>query len=710
MMQAMWKAWAAAAVLAVVLGGAGCTPPVERCDEGSCPAGQTCNADTGRCVAQGLCDGKTCPSGMGCVPSSGECAPYCLGELALDCTGDETCSPKTGKCENKCASVTCSDPTAACNPQNGLCEPRCRDVKCAKEEVCEPTSGQCVRHCETATRPIGGAECGEGLKCKRETGECVPKCDGVVCAVYGQYCVDGVCKSGDPIAGYPGARCGSDDQCGVFGAPAGQQWTCKTEPEGNFEFAGGYCTAQCSASQPCPQGSECAGGECLDLCGLDRQCGGEPYRCLAGGNFGLDDQSKYVCYPWPRCTGDHCGQIGDDCRAQTDCAYGLDCYPEVGRGGPTGFEGGYCMRFMRSSDNCPSGSVPAALGDYESVCLKRCTAGDVNGCGLGETCTQVSQSARGCWFAECVTGADCGVARCSPTLSGGMAACGRGQTCVGVDPSTQIGTCRTVSTCSESNPCPAGEGVCNLDIGECWQPACEPGTATCQDKRCTANSCAAGTTCNSESGICERHCLDDAACGANAWCELNEARDDGLCVMRCTRTNEAQLCTGGSVCEYSTGRCKPPCSSDDECSGDLVCDTGSGRCVASCADDPAVCGANERCDAGTGACVARCTNDSTCASGTYCQTSTGICLPDCKDNPSICGDEACSVLEGAGGRKWGVCGRECYQAYNCGREATGLKFACEGAPLGRCVTIDCSGDADVCGANATCVDGQCKLR
>jgi len=745
---------------------AGC-PASDKCEGVTCPAGQTCNKDTGACEGGGVglcasqppcqdgdlcdpatgncvkqslamcgaqqcpagqfcvsnactadkCKGKTCAAGVGCDPSTGNCKNLC--NVSARCETPLTCNPATGRCIDKCAGKTCSDPAQACSPTLGTCVDKCTLLNCGgSTPACNAaTNYVCGNLCETATKPKNKPECAADEKCLPDKGECVNKCFGVRCATFGQYCdtTTGTCKAGKPPEGYPGAACDDQHPCGIAGTPEGQTYDCTESLSGgssSLPLPGGYCTANCSTDLPCPAGSFCAGSiGCLDECARDSECRGKPYYCTPVSD------GEFACLPGNECgkaDAAECGGVGADCDGDTDCADGLNCYPENAGTPPeyTGFDNGYCLKFMRSSDTCPEGSLPLSASSTDptqQACVKGCTPFQLGGCNLAEACFPVDETgtAGACLPADCAGDAQCTTTACTAQQT---QACGTGQTCGNVNPQTGRGTCKTADKCDDAHPCTVGTctngeclpGYCAGSLGMCLTPlvCIENGTDKCTEQL------GAGFTCDLPTGRCVNACNDDLNCGANAVCEGTAGSK--TCVGRCTPNTEKDVCAATQVCDTATGRCAAKCSGDS-CGANAVC-RPDGRCANRCdaAVSPTLCGANEFCDA-TGACKTKCTGltEPTVCSGTeFCQTSTGKCLADCRTDPTVCGTEACAAS--------GRCGQECPTAtYQCGLAPDRARLTCQGSGTKRCTRVACSDTvacADAAHDYCDSVHGYCVVK
>lgn len=727
------NALAALGVAFIMVTAGGCSS--DDCGDVTCSTGEVCEA--GQCVAEkNLCTDVTCPAGTGCNLENGNCVNLCSLPGAPTCTGSETCDPTTGRCADLCAGVVCDSETLACNPASGNCERKCKPGMCSAEYQCVPTTGECIKHCETPFKPTGKDECAAGLKCQATSGDCVPLCEGVTCAP-AQWCEPdlvankGKCVDGPPPAGFVGATCDSDADCEVSGTKCG----------GNFDFLGlimsneplafenGYCTKDCQSDFECPGGSICLIGECMDACASNSDCRSDSQCVPLGGNL------SPICLPTSVCEGDKCAPVGGDCAVDADCVTGAECIPEMreiqnpeatsidklwtGEFEFTGFEGGYCIQQVAKAEDCLEGTV--AYGNPGAVtCFAKCTEElGVSACRLGEACQLVTSRATDlACVPGCSSNDDCNWTRCDPTREDGMAGCGSGQECHATG--SRAGMCSTRNKC-QNGSCRDGS-VCD-ENNECLAQFCDVASAVClNDWDCrdasdkmTSDFEAIGLGCNEATGHFERPCRVedgvDSCGGVNAWCDT----DANTCVAICTVNNESEVCGGDEICHLATGKCGEKCMDDAQC-GDGVCGAG-GRCLASCNAEvnPTICSASQACGS-DGKCKARCTKSNetvVCkdSAAPYCHLSTGLCVPSCHNDPDICGEtEACSV-DGAAGSEKGLCAKTCASDANCGTAPTGESLSCLG-PAGSktCQFAPCDENtsSEACGAELECVAGRCR--
>jgi hypothetical protein len=255
---------------------------------------------------------------------------------------------------------------------------------------------------------------------------CVPRGDG------GLRQDGGVRQDGGSSGGAVGDACTRDDQCA--------DGTC------DLDLPGGYCTLSgCNGGAACPGGSTCfdlqsGGSMCIKDCSAASECReSEGYTC----------DSDNTC--WPGSGGST--PIGGACQSSDDCASGATCYPETYQQQPTGFVGGYCMKFDCTSGSCPSGSTCIQVNTDTAACLANCDSGSP--CRAGYHCVPPrTGSPNACW----------------PGCSGsGQGDCPATYTCDATE-AICISPAATCSTQNPTGPCPAGK-ICN--------------NGTCEDYVCT---------------------------------------------------------------------------------------------------------------------------------------------------------------------------------------------------------------------------------
>ena len=220
---------------------------------GTCPTGETCQAQSGQCITVPTCTPQTCPKG--CCDEGGVCQPgntkQACGTGAVTCTvcgPNQTCSPQTGTCRDN----------PPCSPQN--CPNGCCDASgtCRRnQQGCHGGGSPCCAGCcgddgsGTVTCQSGdnieacGANGAACVECDPFQGHCANgrcQCDAAYCAQVGSpngCCENGPGKPGECFSGTIPQACGSDGaQC--VSCPTGTV-CCPNQSCGTVN--GGTCTA-----------------------------------------------------------------------------------------------------------------------------------------------------------------------------------------------------------------------------------------------------------------------------------------------------------------------------------------------------------------------------------------------------------------------------------------------------------------------------------
>jgi hypothetical protein len=310
-------------------------------------------------------------------------------------------------------------------------------------------------------------------------------------------------------AGQVGIACASDADCG--------DGVCLTD------LSGGYCTAECSGSIGCPDGSVCAplqnastsGDYCAATCDDASDCRAG-YSCDAAGDV-------RVCNPGAPIG--IAGGLGDPCDAATDCVSPNASAPVCLTQGQ-GFPGGSCSASCEGATSC---------GD-EGACL---------GTSAGQFC--VSSCATS---SDCRSGYECcdigGVGNCLPD---------------GLAP-----TCRA----------PAGGGDTGTDAGS--DAGSDAGTDTGAD---TGTDTSTGTP--PSPGAISTSCGSDADCTEGASPTCFSQAGESLCTSGCSSSAD---CGGDqNVCgDVGGGQafCFRLCETQSDCREDHVCCDigGAGVCLS----------------------------------------------------------------------------------------------------------------------------------
>ena len=284
--------------------------PQSGCTVDGCPAGQTCNAQTGTCETAGPgtsspCD--TCDPAVGCG-DGWKCAPLITGNACLPpCSNANDCSTgwacQTGNCVPEsfrcsgcevdgCAQGQACDPNdTTCKPATALCDACSDDWECGAGNACY--QGVCTARCTSGSCPTGGACAQTPSGVSVCTTSCAATCDPA-CGGATPHCLDGAC-----------VQCTSDNDC------SGEQ-TC--DPGTNSCTGGGV-----TCDPPTPH---VWNGGCVE-CITNDHCG--QLFCNQGTNTCVNDTCASCADPYPACT-----QVGDDwycvqCTEDSDCGTGGTC-------------------------------------------------------------------------------------------------------------------------------------------------------------------------------------------------------------------------------------------------------------------------------------------------------------------------------------------------------------------------------------------------
>ncbi|GMU61508.1 MAG: hypothetical protein AMXMBFR34_32710 [Myxococcaceae bacterium] len=241
-------------------------------------------------------------SALGCQPGDSPlaCGAGGMGTQCVNCGFGEqcvngacvmgACGPMS--CSGCCNNNFCVTPSQqnrfACGAGGAMC------MGCSMGQQCQ--NGACVVPvCNATTCPTGCCQNGQcqpgntGRSCGAGGAQCQP------CGM-GNACVAGVCQGPDGGVVMPvptGSPCTSTQQCQPPGGTFCAQESIFGQPTG---FTGGYCTAQCSAMQPCTSGvcvtepvAGFSGSTCRSTCPAPG--GGQSscrmgYVCAANGAMG----------------------------------------------------------------------------------------------------------------------------------------------------------------------------------------------------------------------------------------------------------------------------------------------------------------------------------------------------------------------------------------------------------------------------------------
>ena len=690
----------------------GCDPLVG-CTASNAPAGALCG--TASCSGFELTSSQTCDGLGGCT----------LGGGAEPCPGGLTCLTPTG-CRTQCTSTEQCAPSHFC--EAGACEEVREDgTECSKDTQC--ASG----HCD------GGFCCGEG-ECCAATEDCddgnvctTDTCDQFQCghAPNTLPCSQPACSgtswfgaavcAGGTCGAPPGAECGGDDPCKVFGcdpatgctvqpAPAGT--TCGAPAcEGNLLTSAttcdgfGGCTVG-AGTEPCPGGTTCLTvTSCRTLCTAPEHCA-TGFICEANTCTPERDDGE-ACTKDAQCGSGHCGG-GFCCGEGACCASAADCDD----GNICTTEACVASQCQHTPNTAPCGA-PSCQGSTwlgQAVCSGGiCGAPPATSC-EGENPCQVygCDPVAGCTVDDAPQGKVCGAPSCEGNMLSSTQSCNGLGGCTlgaGTEPCPGGLACLTATSCRTQ--CSAAEHCAPGYF--CEATACKPlrdnGEVCTKDLQCTSDHCAGGFCC--DSGVC---------CGADSDCDdgnpcTNDTCDGFQCKTKVVGGEcAAAKCVGltyVSAADCLGGSCGTPVT--QSCAGSKACHVygcdGDAGCTDDLAEPGTVCGpkacegyilsSEDVCDgAGTcggGADVAPCAGGFACKDTTSCRT---YCTIDAHCQPGlVCLAGQCQAKKAAGA--------SCTGDAECATSHCGGGYCCSSG-------VCCGADAAPCDDGNTCTDDACS--
>lgn len=491
--------------------------PLKGCKtEQDCPAGHTCNPDTGNCfiqVSRTLCspcqDSLQCPPGGACFEAIGSGEKFCTAP----CGAGDSCP--TGYSCREIPAGAMGAPLKQCVPSNETCT--------SGRPICTPCRGdsECGGPFDLCVRNVVSGEQFCGRDCNPRKNVCpTPGCDPVA--------LDSA-ENPDCPPGFSCTNIGKSDDPNVFGP-----YQCV--PNSNT------CVGYCDASDTLGQVSQCGLGKvCVDNACVPAVDGRMCSPCTD------NDDCRRGGFTENRCIVNNCPDcpFRGEAFCSTPCADDAACIRSFGAGfvcrpvdDPSGVMRSYCMPqrgtcrtgLGRLGEDCTVGGAAACV---TGVCLRA---------GVTSFCT-----------APCTTDSQCGDSRyrcCETTAAGGY-------------------------DCSEAHRNPDGPkngmGIC-APLGGLFGDDCSPGRAPCQSGTCLdlgtvrvcSVTCAGGAACPAGFSCRKAQatgggevdvCFPDGGGKAGADCAFGPAAcESGLCIRKDSGPICTQACTADADCP-DTWRC-----------------------------------------------------------------------------------------------------------------------------------------------------------
>ena len=347
-----------------------------------------------------------------------------------------------------------------------------------------------------------------------------------------------------------------------------------------------------------------------------------------------------------------------------------------------------------TSRHCAADQVCVA-GHCQAVPRAGCAGEDA--CDIGEYCDPVEKICKTVEVVDCEDDTVCPAGQRCNTLTGvcvpGERPCMNPEDCPAPTECVNGSCVDPTRPPPDPDPC-AGDAECAPPLTICEQTACVPGCGQPGGASCTG-----GDVCDSTTGRCVP---DPNACGADAQCSPPQTVcEGGQCTPGCGAVG-GLACTGATVCDTNTGRCVPiagPCTSDAQCNPpQTVCE--GGQCVPGCGNVGGIqCTGNSTCNVASGRCEAGppvCGSDRDCnPPQTICDTASGQCSPGCGAT-GCSAPQTCDATTGhcGNGPGPGTCGQDNFEPNDSASAAAALPM---GAHLGLEV---CDTDQDYFVVNA----------
>ena len=455
--------------------------------------------------------------------------------------------------------------------------------------------------------------------------------------------------------------------------------------------------ASCGDDAPCPAGSACCAGACIDVQTDQANCGACGRACAAGQSCCAGACATTATDP-TNCG--RCGAVCDYANGTPSCAAGAcggacasgfgDCDGDLTNGceSELAASASHCGMCGRACSAGPNATASCAMGACALQCDSgrgNCDGNAANGCevDLNSSPSSCGMCGRACSAGPNAT-AVCLSGFCGTMCAPGFADCD-GDPANGCEADTRTSP-TSCGACGTSCARPSANTSCSA--GACRIDSCVAGRGNCDGD--ATNGCEADTASSTANcGMCGRACPSGQVCSngeCNATCPPGQIR----CGTDCVRTGSDPLHCGmcGRACSlpHATAGCVSGGCTVDRCeTGWADCDGNPANgCEANVATNPASCG-------GCGVACSTVNATATCASG-VCSVSCRAGFANCDGDAS----DGCEVGITTDPANCGGCGRAC-----------SVPFATAGCSAGACTVASCAtgrGDCDRAAANGCEVD------
>jgi len=576
----------------------------------------TCDPQTGKCVAQPTPNGTPCVDSDPCTVDSSCQAGECKGGSASWCQCKTTADCAQFGDNDACNGVLFCDkatfpPTCRINPTSIVTCATNKDGPCSVN-TCDPKTGTCAQQAKK-----DGTLCDDGGSCANEG-----TCKAGACLVDSKVCM---CTTNSDCADKDdGDFCNGTLFCDKKGA-YGQKNTCTVNPAtlvkcptvGDTSCQHNVCNPAlgtcgmtprnegkaCDDNDSCTTGDHCKSGQCVagkDLCACDKDsdckddgnaCNGLPFCNLAKKQCETNPTAIVVCPPGldTACEKNTCNPASGGCQRVA-----------AGR-----------VKYLKYVDGKVHGEVMAPTEATKTGI----TCDDGNPCTSGEQCVGKTCKTGGTVVCTCTKDGDC-TKQDDGDLCNGIFFCDLATHTCKPKPNSHI-VCKTVDdTDCRKQRCEPKLGLCLFKPEPLGKP-CEDGAVCSQADYCNAQGqCLAGKTKVCDDG---NACTTDTCDPTVKWSGKGpgsgkvDPKAGCLFLPKKGHCDDGNACTV-DICNAKTGKCEfktiadgKACNGDNNgCTVNDVCHKGACKTgpKPSCPPAKQVCRVN--------VCVSKAANDFTC--------------------------------------------------------------------------------------------------